>query len=116
MNLFDVAAQIVRTDAARLLRDSPQRTAPPNESGRLPFGELSTRHQLLILERVAGRSKWYREVLEEALSESKRLPTLLAAALDPCAGDSYVGSLLREILIEYAEHHSALRGDELTEL
>lgn len=112
---FEMAANIVRADAARLLRDSPQRTAPPADAGRT-FANMGEREQLDILGSLSGRSSYWRDVLQEALAESDRVPALIQAALDPASTPAHLATFLREVLIDYAESVAAHRGDELEQL
>jgi len=98
------------------ISDSPIRTAPPDEDGPLPFSERCRRSQLDILERLTSRSRWWREVTEEAMAESQEMPALVTAALDVCQSDAAVGTMLREMLIDYAERHAAINGDSLESL
>lgn len=95
--------------------DSPTRTAPPDEDGPMPFSERCRRSQLDILERLTFRSKWWREVAEEALAESKQVPALVNAALDVCQSDAAVGARLREVMIDYAERCAEINGSDLAE-
>ena len=111
--IFSLAVSMNR--AAYGIPDSPQRTAPPSDDGRA-FGELPEREQLDILGNLAGRSSYWRDVLQEALAESDRVPALIQAALDPTSTPAHLATFLREVLIGYAEDVAAHRGDELTEL
>lgn len=99
------------------IADSPARTYPDDDcaSGKL-FGELPDREQLDILGNLCGRSSYWRDVLQEALAESDRVPALIQAALDPTSTSAHLATFLREVLIGYAERVAAKRGDELTEL
>ena len=115
--LFEFACSLNRAQTKFLnsIPDSPARTAPPDESG-VPFSELPERRQLDILESLAARSKWWKEVCEEALAESDEAPALVCAALDSCVTAADLGNRLRETIIAYAERHAAINGDDLSEL
>ena len=95
--------------------DSRERTASPDEHGRA-FSDLPEREQLDILGRLCDRSSYWRDVLQEALAESDRVPALIQAALDPTSTPAHLATFIREVLIGYAERVAALRGDELTAL
>lgn len=114
----DFAFDLARSQARMLqsgIADSRVRTAAPDYHGR-SFGDLSERERLDHLGRLADRSSYWREVLEESLSESDRIPQLVKLALDPDVSPGDALRMLREILTEYAEKVAEVRGDQLTEL
>ena len=115
-SLFDFAAHLVRTHAARVLRDRPLDPPEYAEALEAPaFEDLPHSQQLRISERLTRQGD-YRAALVEALPESDGYDGLLKLAVDADVSDAEIGRTARELILAYLADVAAFRGDDLVQV
>lgn len=92
-----------------MIRDNPQRTAPPDTRLERPyFNELPLPERLDIVNEPA-----YRLAVMEAIFTSSEYETWLRQLTDSTVSDADVGRAAREIVCAYVAEVAAQRGEGL---
>ena len=101
--IYDLAVDLVRAQAARMLNDSPQRTGSPAYEEPPPaFDELSMQTRLDIAETVCRREPFF-SARDEMLIESDQYQSLVTALLDSSISNEKVGLMARQIALAYLQ-------------